>query len=129
MYTVPLRRTSLQTCVYNGHKTLVTKPHIGSILYRLERKAGKLCEFVVTSVTHKSSGNNKDIIDRAVLQTVLGTGNTQVRYLQNSELILHLTNRGSWWTRSLEKDYLFSWDFPPSEDVTVLNDCTRRRSS
>lgn len=111
---ISLAQTSCQEYIYQNNILEIVSPNIGVILYRINRKTKEIQKFVVTEQSTKRNGNNKNVIDRITLYLVKSINDKNIEYNEKDSIILHLTNHGAWWSKRLEKEFIFSWNYLPS---------------
>ncbi len=111
-----INQTLLQKYQYKDETFVIVKPVIGSLLYRYPIDSKTYDLFVVVKTERKRNGTtNRGIIDTVTLKgaqlnqdrSLVNVGNKQI-------MIFWLTPHGSWWKKSMNTEYIFSWDNPLS---------------
>jgi len=105
---------------YRNENIKVIRPNIGSVLIRTNKSTKESEKFVVVSVSKKTRGINRGIIDGIRLEPVFSVKRDMV--LVGSTIIpftLRLTNHGNWWSNNLAKRYEFKWGENPKSNNTI----------
>lgn len=111
--------TSTQSFIYNKETCNITCPTPGSKLYRITKKTRTTEIYVVTKIYKKEQGQNRGVVDKILLHLVSEDIGDKLEYDPGKTIILHLTNHGKWWTNQLRKEYIFSWNQPPSRVSSI----------